>query len=84
MLPGSQLASNGADRNRTGNLRVANAALSRLSYGPFQIAATKGRNTRRTRQRTVQTRRLREGVAPKLTGPARIRTSDFIVISDAL
>ncbi len=26
--------SSGADRNRTGNLRVANAALSRLSYGP--------------------------------------------------
>ena len=24
----------GADRVRTGNLRVANAALSRLSYGP--------------------------------------------------
>jgi hypothetical protein len=28
------LAANGADRARTGNLRVANAALSRLSYGP--------------------------------------------------
>jgi hypothetical protein len=27
-------ASSGADRARTGNLRVANAALSRLSYGP--------------------------------------------------
>ena len=27
-------SSSGADRNRTGNLRVANAALSRLSYGP--------------------------------------------------
>ena len=26
--------SSGADRDRTGNLRVANAALSRLSYGP--------------------------------------------------
>lgn len=27
-------ARHGADRDRTGNLRVANAALSRLSYGP--------------------------------------------------
>jgi hypothetical protein len=27
-------ASSGADRDRTGNLRVANAALSQLSYGP--------------------------------------------------
>jgi hypothetical protein len=27
-------SSSGADRDRTGNLRVANAALSRLSYGP--------------------------------------------------
>ena len=26
--------SSGADRDRTGNLRVANAALSQLSYGP--------------------------------------------------
>ena len=30
----ARLSSSGADRDRTGNLRVANAALSRLSYGP--------------------------------------------------
>ncbi len=29
----------GADRDRTGNLLVANQALSQLSYGPENIAA---------------------------------------------
>ena len=28
---------NGADRDRTGNLCIANAALSQLSYGPFKV-----------------------------------------------
>ncbi len=31
----------GADRDRTGNLRVANAALSRLSYGPVCLPAVR-------------------------------------------
>ena len=31
----------GADRDRTGNLRVANAALSRLSYGPGAVTRSR-------------------------------------------
>jgi len=38
MHPSARLAnSTGADRARTGNLRVANAALSQLSYGPVAV-----------------------------------------------
>ena len=44
-----RLSSSGADRDRTGNLRVANAALSRLSYGPARKTALH-RSTRKWRK----------------------------------
>ena len=62
----------GADRARTGNLRVANAALSQLSYGPGLAGrVTPGQNPRNLTRRRVRSKRSRahrgqqRPVAPK-------------------
>ena len=67
---------NGADRDRTGDLRLAKPALSQLSYSPLRnpagpVAARRGRSARRALGN--------EGGGPKWT-----RTTDLTLIRRAL
>ena len=79
----------GAERARTANLLVANQALSQLSYGPGE----KPKKPKTPRHRSPHEPKPASGTpsscrfpafSPSLLGPERIRTSDLVLIRDAL
>ena len=68
IIPEKKRLSSGADRNRTGNLRVANAALSRLSYGPGKALPgqpSRNRASLKTRRREWLTKSRKQAKCRK-------------------
>jgi hypothetical protein len=73
------MSNGGADRDRTGDLKLAKLALSQLSYGPIAGAtARKGSEVRIEFSSPGQVLKERTG------GPGTTRTSDLTLIRRAL
>ena len=75
----------GADRDRTGYLLVANQSLSQMSYGPAQ------KNWRLVERqvafhvpKTAKSARITRARLAWASGRTKIRTSDLVLIRDAL
>lgn len=84
----------GDDRSRTDNPCLAKAVLSQLSYVPKHHDLEPARNLKSTRKQRNEIDRLfsafrnllckKQSTSPSVSGRMKIRTSDLVVISDAL
>ena len=73
------MSNGGADRDRTGDLKLAKLALSQLSYGPIAgTAARKGSEVR------IMFRHPARFLKERTGGPGTTRTSDLTLIRRAL
>jgi hypothetical protein len=73
------MSNGGADRDRTGDLKLAKLALSQLSYGPIA-----GTTARRAQRSGLSFRHPARFFLERTGGPGTTRTSDLTLIRRAL